>query len=165
MKHNKRDIFLFFICFCLTMQLVDAQPKFSQKMPIPVNSHRGQRILSDDLAETQQRQLSIEKKLIKQTEDSLIIIITFNIPINPNSIAPSTIKINDVPLDSSVLIKFNRVGNEVHIFIPLSKIIEIDIDNTKELVVLIEKINAYAYDGIKSDDRSIENLEFGVTYQ
>ncbi len=136
-------------------------------MSIPMNSYRGKRPLSDSFTdhfeETQQRNLSVEKAYTEQTDYSIIIIITFNIPINPNTISPETVSINDEQLDSSAVIKFNRVGNEVHISIPLSIIEIIDKDKTKNLFVHIDKI--IAYDGAKLDKRTINNLEFNVTYK
>ena len=150
--------FLFLLCFCLTTVHVDAQPRFQQRKPVSDSLDDQQ-----NFAEVQQRQLALEKTATKQAELSLILIVTFNIPVNPKTITPSSIFINSVPLDSSVSIKFNRVGNEVHIFIPMDKIQELDSKGKKKLFVHIDKITAY--DGVKMGGRSIENLEFTVTYQ
>ena len=158
------SIFLFTFGFCFK---TEAQSFHRHDMSIPMNSYRGKRpssdSFSDHFAETQQRNLSVEKATIEQTDYSIIIIITFNIPINPNTISPETVSINDEQLDSSAVIKFNRVGNEVHISIPLSIIEIIDKDKTKNLFVHIDKI--IAYDGAKLDKRTINNLEFNVTYK
>ena len=155
--------FLFSTGFCLTGAFLGAQSRFPQRMPISSNSHNEQKSQVSSFAETQQRRLTVEKTSLEQTELSVILIITFNIPINPKSVSPSTILINNIPLDSTAVIKFNRVGNEVHIFITMDKIHEIDSGNTKKLLVHINKITAY--DGSIVDGRSIENLEFSVAYR
>lgn len=155
--------FLFSLSFCFIMPFIDAQSRFPHRIPISVNTDNEQKNQADSFAEVQQRRLTLEKTSIEQNDYTIILIITFNISINPKSISPAAILINRCPLDSTVLIKFNRVGNEVHIFIPIEKIYEIDPDNTRNLLVHIDKITAY--DGAKIDERSIENLEFSVTYQ
>ena len=154
--------FLFLLSFCLATAYIDAQPRFQQRKPVS-DSLDDQKSQVQNFAESQQRQLALEKTSTKQTDSSFILIVTFNIPVNPKTITPSTISINSIPLDSSVSIKFNRVGNEVHIFIPMDKIHELDSKGKKKLFVHIDKITAY--DGVKIDGRSIENLEFTVTYQ
>ena len=155
--------FLFISGFFLSAAFACAQSRFPQRTPISSSSQTESKGNASSFADTQQRRLTVEKTALEQTEFSVILIITFNIPINPKSITPSSILINKTPLDSKVLIKFNRVGNEVHIFIPIDKIHEIDSGNDKKLLVHINKITAY--DGSIVDGRSIENLEFSVAYR
>lgn len=145
------------------MPFIGAQSRFPHRVPISVTANDEQESQVNNFVEVQQRRLTVEKTSLEQNDYTIILIITFNISINPKSITPSAILINKCPLDSTVLIKFNRVGNEVHIFIPIEKIYEIDPDNTRKLFVHIDKITAY--DDAKIDERSIENLEFSVTYQ
>lgn len=156
-------VFLISIGFCLVAVCANAQSRHQQRMPISASSRDELQSNVSSFAETQQRRLTVEKTSLQQTELSVIVIVTFNIPINPKSISPSSVSINKVPLDSAVVIKFNRIGNEVHIFIPMDKIHEIDSGNKKKLLVHIDKITAN--DGSNIDGRSIENLEFSVAYK
>ncbi len=155
--------FLFISGFFLSAVFACAQSRFPQRTPVSSSSQKETKGGASSFADTQQRRLTVEKTALEQTEFSVILIITFNIPINPKSITPSSILINKVPLDSSVVIKFNRIGNEVHVLVPMDKIHEIDSGNKKKLFVHIDKITAN--DGSNIDGRSIENLEFSVAYK
>lgn len=147
---------------------------FSQILPVNapvsagVNTYRGSISTSDGFTELpntilQPRQFVIEKISVEQEPLFIILIVTFNLPVNPQSVSYKNIQVNEQALTEETTVKFSRTGTEIHIVIPLEQIEAITDGESQQLAICVKKIRAY--DGSQVEGFEIDKLEFKVNYQ
>lgn len=129
---------------------------------IPVSSYRGKRNSDSDSESSKQRKFFVEKISVEQNAEQIVIILAFNIPVNPLSLSNENITVNSAKLPSSAVTKFNKTGTELRMAISIEDVNKIAGAGDQDLYVVIRNIKAY--DGAKMDERQIDKLEFTVSY-
>ncbi len=148
---------------------------FAQLLPINapvsagVSTYRGSTSLADTFGELQTqenyfqpRQFVIEKISVEQEPYCIILVVTFNLPVNPQSVSYRNIEVNQLPLTEETIVKFSRTGTEIHIVIPIEEIHALTTEESQQLAICVKKIRAY--DGTKIEGLEIDRLEFNVNY-
>lgn len=135
-----------------------------------VSTYRGSTSLADSFSELQTtenyfqpRQFVIEKISVEQDPYYIVLVITFNLPVNPQSVSYRNIEVNQLPLTEETIVKFSRTGTEIHIVIPIEEIQALTTEESQQLAICVKKIRAY--DGSKIEGLEIDKLEFNVNYQ
>ncbi len=149
---------------------------FAQLLPVNapvsagVNTYRGSSSLADSFGELQNtenyfqpRPFVIEKISVEQEPFYIILVVTFNLPVNPQSVSYRNIEVNQLPLTEETIVKFSRTGTEIHIVIPIEEIHALTTEESQQLAICVKKIRAY--DGTKFEGLEIDRLEFNVNYQ
>lgn len=171
--HNLKFFFSCFLLLALVQVASEAQVILPLQPNQPVPVYRGKRSGTAETTATEeeqtetlntksQRRFLVEKISVEQTAPHFVIIVSFNIPVNPLSISQESVFINTQHLSNSASIKFNRTGTELHLLIPIEEIYALAYDENQDLHIIINKISAYENNKTE-EQQQIDKLEFAVS--
>ncbi len=161
MKKIKFSLIIFICSALFLLQgkvMITAQELTPPQFPPPddIRHYRGRRMTNEHHFDTQ-KIFFIEHAEIRKSSRGLFLVVIFNMPLDPLSIKPHNVFIDDSPLPINTRFRFNKAGNIFSIPLPANfKIEGIHFAEVQEIRVSdfnLRIIDAYSFNGIKITER------------